>query len=111
MNARAVGPPQSHRFEGLFGAGESEAQPNTRDAPMSGGKVREQIERATLELGRIASLVESISDAFSPTMELLEAGYAIHTALVVLSDLTGGRSPQRWADSSPPTAVEFGWES
>jgi hypothetical protein len=110
MNGRALGPPQSHRLEGRFSAGGS-AQPNTRDAPMSGGKAHELIERATLELGRIASLVESISDAFSPTMELLEAGYAIHTALVVLSDLTSGGSHQRWADSSPPTAVEIGWKS
>jgi len=52
---------------------------------MTGGKAHELIDRATVELSRIAALVESISDAFSPTVELLEAGYAIQTALVVLS--------------------------
>ena len=50
------------------------------------------IDRATLDLGRIAAVVESISDALPPAMELLQAGYAIQTALVVLSDWTGGRS-------------------
>ena len=77
---------------------------------MTGGKAHELIDRATVELSRIAALVESISDAFSPTVELLEAGYAIQTALVVLSELTGGRSHQRWVDSSAFTTTQGGWE-
>ncbi len=84
--------------------------PNAFDTPMTGEKAHELIDRVTLELGRIAAVVESIRDAFSPTMELLEAGYAIQTALVVLSDWTGGPSYQRWADPSPFTRAEGGWE-
>ena len=85
--------------------------PNSSDTLMTSGKAHELIERAALELGRIAAVVESISDGLSPTMELLEAGYAIQTALVVLSDWTGGRSNHRWVDSSLFAIEEGGWES
>ena len=84
--------------------------PNSPDTPMTSGKARELIDGATLELDRIAAVVESISDGLSPTMELLEAGYAIQTALVVLSEWTGGRGNRRWADSSLFTTEEGGWE-
>jgi hypothetical protein len=83
---------------------------NGSDVPMSGESAHELIDRAALELGRIAAVVESIRDGFSPTMELLEAGYAIQTALVVLSDWRGGRSHQPWTGPSPFTTAKGGRE-
>ncbi len=111
VNGKEVGPPETQWPRNTFSASEGRTQvPNASDAAITGERARELIDRATLELGRIAAVVDSIRDGFSPTMELLEAGYAIQTALVALSEWTGGRSHQHWGDSWPFATVEGGWE-
>ena len=54
--------------------------------PTASGKANELIDRVTFELSKIAAVIESVSDSFSPTMELFEAGHAIQTALVALTE-------------------------
>lgn len=53
---------------------------------MVGREMNELARRVMPELRSIAALVESVGGASVQSMELLEVGRAIQTALVVLSD-------------------------
>jgi hypothetical protein len=44
------------------------------------------ISQVTAELSTLAATVDGVSEAATPTMELLEASRAIQTALVLLND-------------------------
>jgi hypothetical protein len=58
----------------------------------SGNDLSRVLHEATAELSNIAVAVDRASEVPNPTMEILEASRAIHSALVFLSDWSGSVS-------------------
>jgi hypothetical protein len=62
------------------------------ESPALRNDPRRVLHEATVELSNIATAVDLASDVPNPTMEILEASRAIHSALVFLSDWSGSVS-------------------
>jgi hypothetical protein len=63
---------------------------DARHGEVAGGDERTLLYEATSDLSTIAAAVDRVGKMSDPTMELLEVSRALHTALVVLNDWSGG---------------------